>query len=300
MRPILQTFKDQQLPMTIRCRVVRGDAMRSPFHYHPEIEIVYIVEGRTRWMVGDHIDAFEPGNLFIFGPDLPHQVIGRGGSAGRGSTVNLHLIQFRREGFGESFLGLPELNRVREVLDRSVRGLHFSGEEAAKAGAEMGRMIRAPGTRRMSQLLALLEHLGHSARGRPLTCPGYLTTVRPGLSERFDQSRAYVLEHFQDPSLTQARVGDAIGMSASAFSRFFAGRYGQPFSDFLNEVRIGQACRMLQESDATIGEISFACGFANLSNFNRRFRGMKGLTPSAFRKAVHLRWSGAETKMNRW
>lgn len=96
------------------------------------------------------------------------------------------------------------------------------------------------------------------------------------------------MERFDDPDLNQTRVGRSVGMSASAFSRFFARRSGKPFSRFLNEVRIGQACRKLQESEATIGEICYACGFANLSNFNRRFRQLKGLTPSDFRKKVRL------------
>lgn len=234
-------------------------------------------------VVGDHIAPFLPGDIAILGSNLPHLYMESKPSVPRSDWAQSRVIQFRRDCFGESFFDVPEMNGVARLIKRAERGLKFSGDGAAAAISVMERLFKLD---RISRIPCFLELLGVMAQTKDveiLASPGYSPSLSSWDGKRLDRVCSLVKERFSEP-LSQAEVAREVNMSPPAFSRYFGKRTGMTFVNFLNEVRIGHACRQLQETDKTILEICFESGFSNLSNFNRRFRDIRSTTPSAYRR----------------
>lgn len=274
------------LPLTaetsFQCREFSGPELNCPIHLHPEIEILHVVRGSGEWIIGNHIGTMKTGRIALLGPDLPHALKMTAGRRDKDDAPPcIRVVQFRRDCFGPELFEIPELRAIRTLLERALRGLEFAASAAVEA--TLLQLVQAAPPHRPALLLALLGALA-DLPGTPLTSPGYLSTFRPGHSERLDRIQRLVLEHFGNPALNQEEAARRLAISPSALSRFFKRRTGKDFSRFLTEVRIGQACRMLEETETSILEISAACGFANLSNFNRRFRQIKNTTPRTYRR----------------
>ena len=191
-------------------------------------------------------------------------------------------IQFLPACLGKEFLALPEMRGVGALLDASRRGLEFDGDTAAAAGQVLDDLWQARGVGRVARLLDLLG-LFAAGRATPLASEGYRPTRAHADAGRLERATAYINANLcRDVRLNAA--ARAAHLSPGAFSRFFRRHTGQPFVEYVIGLRIGRACRSLLESDRTIAEVAFACGFGNLSNFNRQFRRLRGMTPREFRK----------------
>ncbi|WOO39601.1 AraC family transcriptional regulator [Rubellicoccus peritrichatus] len=233
--------------------------------------------------VGDHIEPFFPGDFAILGGNLPHLYMNSMPPAPKSDWAQSRVIQFRRDCFGEGFFDVPEMKDVAQLFRRAGRGLKFTGDSAAAAIKVMERLFKTNRASRISCFIELLELMADAPDVESLASPNYAPSLSSWNGERLDQVCNLVRERFAEP-LSQAEVAKAVNMSPPAFSRYFGKRTGRTFVSFLNEVRIGHACRQLQESDKTILEICYESGFSNLSNFNRRFRDIRSMTPSEYRK----------------
>jgi AraC-like DNA-binding protein len=271
---------------SLKCFEFEKDAFDCPFHFHPEFEITRIVSSSGVRVVGDHSGTFAPGDLVLHGENLPH-LYRSVCPAGAGSErARAQVIQFRRDFLGAGFFALPETAGIKALLERGARGLFFTGPFARNLGELISAMMVAQPLARITGLVDILGRMSTARLVEPLSSPGYMPLFRPGESSRLDRACAEVNDHYYDPELTQERVARQVGMSPAAFSRFFRQRTRQTFSHYLRDVRLGQACRMLQETEDTILTIAFACGFGNLSHFNRCFREIKRMTPSAYRQSL--------------
>lgn len=265
-------FRDFDLP-----------AFDSPWHFHPEFELTLVTAGTGRRFVGDHIEAYEPGDLVLLGPELPHywhsEVPEKGGSRSRSLVV-----QFLPGFLGAEFFNLPELDAVKRLFSGASRGLYFAGPTRERASKTLlGMADRSP----QGQLFGLLEALDVLSRSpdvRMLASEGFAPMLDTGTEERINRCQAYIFDHLGEP-LRLEHVATHMNMSPSAFSRYFKRVMGKTFSHFVNELRIGQACRALLDTDRPIAEIAFESGFNNLSNFNRRFKELHGVSPRKFREA---------------
>ncbi|HLL89407.1 MAG TPA: AraC family transcriptional regulator [Tepidisphaeraceae bacterium] len=261
------------------------DAARFPFlwHFHPEYELTLIPRGRGHRFVGDHVDRYGPGDLVLLGPDLPHTWHAPPGPPRSQQAV---VIQFRRDCFGSGFFELPELAPVAALLDRSRQGLQFTG--AARDGAA-GRMAAMGGSTplgRVRELLAILELLA----GAPAQNVRALSSraFNPVLSDRgrrtIDRVCRFLAERYTSPDVSLGQAAAVAHLSPAAFSRFFRRVTGRTFTAWVADLRVGRACQLLAETDRTIATIALDCGFANLSNFNRRFLAHKGVRPRDYRR----------------
>lgn len=257
------------------------------WHRHAELELTLIVASCGTRLVGDNIETYESGDLVLLGPDLPHAWRSDPSFGGRdGARRRLHraiVVQFREDFLGTSFLQAPELRQVRQLFQAAGRGLQVLGSLRDEVARRLQDLGRAEGPDRLLGLLGILVILAQTRSSlRPLA-RGKLQIPPPeGELHRIDRVLAYLAAHHTEP-INQARVAAILGLSPAGFSRFFRRATGRTFSRYLGELRIGRAAQLLIETDRPILEISFDSGFANLSNFNRRFRSLKGVTPSAFR-----------------
>ncbi len=251
------------------------------WHFHPECEIHLITATTGRAFVGDHIGTFEPGNLVLTGPNLPHNWIS---DIPTGATVSQRclVLQFTAEfAAGVSAL-FPEMAFLKALLAEAARGVEFAPGTGHAARPVMDELLTAAGGRRLELLFALLGLLQADNRRRPLASAGY----RPVPAETVNQPLNHVLAHISrnlGHDLRETDLAALSGYSPSAFCRAFQRHTGMTFVSYVNSLRISRACELLIGSQRRIIDICFDVGFSNLSNFNRQFLAQKAMPPSAFR-----------------
>lgn len=259
-------------------RVARGQGFGFEWHQHPECELTLIETGTGQRFVGDHIDAYRPGDLVLIGSDLPHTWASHPESAKSHRAV---VIQFDPDWLTRMLEDTPEARSIHTLTLRCRRGLRFTGPAQAHAAALMPKMLKQQGMQRVLSFIGLLDKLAHSRGATPLASPAF-DAAGSVADARIDRVCRYIHDHATEP-ITQADAARLVHMSGPAFSRFFKRRVGMTYSRYVHELRIGHACRLLLETDTPVTDACFASGFNNLSNFNRVFRSIKGESPRAYR-----------------
>jgi AraC-like DNA-binding protein len=267
---------------SLACKAFRSPAFTVPWHFHPECELTLIVQGRGTRYVGDSIARFGDGDLVFMGPNLPHYWWKDADDRREAGAV---VLQFDEGIAGGAPFDLPEGTLIRRLLGNARRGVVFSGTVRDRVAA---RLIDLPGLQPWARFCGLLEILGLLAESAPfrwLASEGYAPELDENDGKRLTAVSRYVHESFHSP-ISQPHAAGLAGLSPAAFSRYFHKRMGRTFETYVNEVRIGHASRLLRETENTVAEIAFSCGFNNLSNFNRRFLQFRRVAPTKYRRGV--------------
>lgn len=255
----------------------------TPWHYHPEFEIVLIKQSSGKKYVGSSISEFEPDDLCMIGSLLPHFYRNTQEYHEPGSqlTASSYVIHFREDCLGETFWALPEVASVKELLARSKKGLQFGKAIALEAKPLIEELFRKQGMARIVAFLRVMQLLSETEDYVYLNKHS-IELRNEADSDRIKKVYEFVMQHFkEDICLNDA--AQLANMSESAFSRYFKKRTRLTFSNFLTGVRVEYACRKLRETEKSIAEIAFESGFNNLSNFNRQFKLLKKMTPFAYK-----------------
>lgn len=271
---------DPACPLTLLD--VRADSFTYPMHYHPEIELTLILQGRGQRYVGDSIQSFEPGDLVLVGASTPHcwQSDRR-----FGHTVRALVLQFPQDIFGADFLERPLGRPLRELFERAERGLCFS-EQIRGRTAERMRAMFHPSQRNLDRVGSLLHILSDLAQPDQQTVLGLGTLPGPGSPQShatIEKVLAYIDLNLER-EISQREVAKMAGLSTAGFSRFFSRNLGKTFVTYVAELRIKRACQLLLDNQHGIAAVARLSGFHNLANFNRRFFRFKGMTPSEYRR----------------
>lgn len=279
MKPALEAPRSGMSPDSL----VAFERVESSFawnwHYHPEVELTWICQGRGTRLVGDHSSAYAPNDLVLLAPNLPHTWASAVSSRHNRAIV----VQFRPQLFPEPVLGLPQFAAVAGLLHEARHGVRFPPEIAKRLGASLRRLPTRSGLSRWLELARLLDRLASCRDREILASSRYQHHRSLKLSSRLERVTDFLEKHCtEDVSLEQA--AEITGLTPSAFSRFFHKMTHRTFTGYRNACRIREACRMLAETDLSITEIAFTCGFGNLSNFNRRFLQEKRVVPREYRR----------------
>ncbi|AKD03276.1 AraC family transcriptional regulator [Pontibacter korlensis] len=252
-----------------------------PLHYHEEYELnfVYNAKGAKR-IVGDNIETIGDIELVLVGSNLPH-----GWFTHECESTEIHeiTIQFHRDLFDEKFLRRNQLSHVRALLERAAKGVLFSQETTAAFQARMERLTTKNGFDSVLELMSILHDLSLS-RGMRTLCNACFSDKHFSYNSRRIEKAFEFMEAYYDKDISLADVAKVVNMPEVSFSRFIKKRTGRTFIESLNEIRLGHASRLLIDTTQTVAEVSFNCGFNNLSYFNRIFRKKNGCTPTDFRK----------------
>jgi AraC-like DNA-binding protein/quercetin dioxygenase-like cupin family protein len=260
---------------------VTARRFRFVYHYHPEIELIYFAQGGGIEFVGGSGQVFNPGHLVLLGSNLPHLWI----NDAKCHYAEICVVQFKPELFGEHLLVLPELSRLKVLIDAASKGVEFSSLIASQIGPLLMRLGAESGAKRLLTLFEILVLLSRDTQSRTL-CTNAHNHQHEATAEqkrRINQVYHYLNEHFRD-SCSVSEVAKAAGMSPTAFSRFFRHETGRTLVEVLIELRISYACKLLRDTDKNIAEIAYECGYSNLANFNRQFRWRCRMTPKTYRK----------------
>lgn len=276
-----QPFLEKLIPADCSFLAYLREKDQFPFewHYHPEYEIVAILEGDGERFVGDHLELYHAGDVVLTGPDLPHTWRSKESSRCNRAIV----IQFGREFLGSAFITAPELAHVRRLLEASHHGLVFRGTVRTRALHLIEAMLELREFPRLLKLLELLELLSKAGPRQERLSSQLFDKLPEGTERtRFEEAFSEIVKNYRVP-IWQAEVAKRLHMTPGTFSRLFKRHCGRGFTQCLIEYRVAIACRLLQETDLQVTEICERCGFLNLSNFNRQFRKVKGLSPRSYR-----------------
>lgn len=255
----------------------------AQWNFHPEYELHLIRHSRGHYMVGDHAGRFGPGNLVLVGPNLPHVWFSDLDHADQVIERRDVVVQFRGEWL-ESLMRLcPELRRVETLIQDSERGVLFTGLEADTAAHRLEAMGGQDELVRVSTLIELLGRLTRSDY-HVLASPNYHLRRTGVHSGQVDAILVYIHRHF-NRHISMTAMARWQGMTPSTFSRFFKQATGDTFVAFVRRLRIDQACRLLLDPRYSVADICFMTGYSNLSNFNRHFRRLTGMTPREYRQS---------------
>lgn len=275
-------FQQIETAAEVSWKVHRRSEERFGFewHFHPEHELTFITAGTGRRFVGDSIEEYTPGDLVLTGPDLPHTYASHESSV-PGEAV---VVQFRSDFLGKELFEVPDLAPIGIMLAKASSGLCFPGPRLAAVDATLRGLPERPGPERTIDLLQVLLLLARAGNVRPLASSGYRPTLNHSTRDRLDAICGYLQAQYSEP-VELSEVARVAHLSPAACSRFIHRTMGRTLTEYLNEVRIGAACRLLTETDRRVAEIATTCGYPNLANFNRQFRKLKGTTPRAYRDA---------------
>lgn len=253
------------------------------YHYHPEYDILLsLKDHRGRFISGDHTGPLERGTLIMNGPNIPHALHTGLPDEEDWSRPSLAVIQFSEDSLGREFLERQEMRPIREFLHAARWGFEFVGDTRERAAEIILGMRDLGELERLFELFRLLRLFAESSERRVLASPAYAPSLRERDITRLDR----VVRHLHAEMARLIRletVARVAGLTPKSFCRFFRANTGKTLIEYVNAMRVGEACRLLVETGRPVTEIAFAVGFNNLSNFNRRFRELKGLSPREFR-----------------
>ncbi|MFI8378359.1 AraC family transcriptional regulator [Leeuwenhoekiella sp. NPDC079379] len=254
------------------------------WHFHPELELVLIVKSTGTRFVGDSIEKFNEGELVLLGKNLPHMWI-NDPSYYKGSTdlkAEAIAVHFKKEFLGIQFFETPEMKAIAHLISRASLGIVFPDISKALKKKIKG-LIKLNDFDKVVSLLQILQELAKNSNSRILSSNGFVKPFNNNDSQDLKKIYEYIFKNFNKP-ISSNKVAEVANMNPSAFSRFFTKIHRKSFTRYLNEIRVGYACKMLIEGEQKIISICYESGFRNVSNFNRQFKLIRGITPNEFAK----------------
>lgn len=252
------------------------------WHFHEEFELALILQSSGMRFVGDGIGKFGAVELVLMGKNLPHMWMNDKQYFDKetGLQAEAIVVHFKREFLGTSFFEVPEMKPIGQLLDLAARGIKFEQIHADMIATIKG-LLKLDATSRLLQLLDILSQLSKNKNYQLLSSSGFVNNFRKTENRRLDKMYEYIFQNFNTP-IRSSDVAKIMWMNNAAFSRFFKKIHRKSFTRYLNEIRIGYACKLLLAGNESITSICYLSGFNNVSNFNRQFKLIKGTSPSAY------------------
>jgi len=256
----------------------RLKVLYDQLHQHSEIQISYVEQGAGTLIVGDTINTFSPGDILVLGGYLPH--VFRTDTKFSEETV-VYTLFFDKNSFGKHFFDLPDMGIIRDFFNESEYGMKLLNpkDKIIKLFLSLKNQNKV---QRISSLLLIID-LITKAEKIALSSFVYKKKYTDDEGKRMNDVFNYSMENYMEP-ITLENIAEIANMSRNAFCRYFKKRTNKTFFQFLIEIRVEHACKYLYRNpDQSISSISGLCGFQNIANFNRKFKEVKGITPSHYR-----------------
>jgi AraC-like DNA-binding protein len=260
-----------------------GQRENLPFwHFHPELELVYVDKGQGKRHIGNHLSYFHNSQLLLIGANLPHHgFIDR--LTSKGSET---IIQFKPDFLGEGFFQLPETRSINGLFERAKSGVLFKPEVRKTVGPKIKNIVKYSGLERILRFLEILLDLSNSRDYNLLNLEGFTFETTLKESDRINMIFKHINQNFERP-ISLEEIADVASMTVPSFCRYFKRSTGKTFTRFVNEYRIVQARRLLTETSGSITSISYECGFNNFSHFNKLFKEFTGKSASQYRNELN-------------
>jgi AraC-like DNA-binding protein len=261
------------------------------WHFHPEYQLFLVLEGRGTRFIGDDMRSFNPNDLVVTGPNLPHLWRNDQEYFEKESRLKTRgiVVYFPEDFLGNQMGEKEEYEELHTLLKRASLGLEVVGKTNELIKMKLKNLLQKKGLERIIGLLEILLVISRSNEVKTIVQAGYTNANKESEKDRMSRVYEFVMVQFQN-DIKQEEVAAIINMTSSSFSRYFKTRMNKSFSDFLSEVRISHACKLLPTENLNISEISYESGFNTLSNFNRQFKERMGMTPKSYKRDFQTRF----------
>ncbi|RXK61550.1 AraC family transcriptional regulator [Lacibacter luteus] len=267
---------------------IRHDVVQyfyNRWHFHPEIELLHIQKGTGLQFIGDSIQRFKKDDVILVGANLPHLWRCDDAYFQKSKTLRAqsNVIHFKEDFWGERFLELPENKKLKQLLEKAKRGISISGATRQFVIAQMEQMLEAKDSDRIVLLLQILGRIAQSKQLKLISSAGFSTQLEQKSTDKINSVYAYTLAHFKE-KISLKKIAEVSNISPNSFCRYFKVHTRKTYSNFLHELRVGHASKLLIENKLSISQICYESGFNNVTNFYKTFKRFTGQTPLAFQQ----------------
>lgn len=258
---------------------------QSRWHYHQEFELSFITEGSGSRIVGDSVEEFHPGDLIFIGPHIPHVWLPEDKHRRQhsGRTLESVYMLFNHGILPAGLTDLPEFAHVRNAISLSQRGIRITGETLNEVSRIMLQLPYMNSIRRLMFFYEIMDYIGKSESFSYLASSDYVKSKFETTNKRVNLIHEFLMKNYQN-EIDLKEVAEIVHMAPASVCRFFKSSTGLTIFEYLNKIKIDYSCQLLMNSDMNIVDISYDCGFNNLSHFNKQFKKFNGTTPTQFRK----------------
>jgi AraC-like DNA-binding protein len=286
MRPqLLKVSKGPDRSFSVRRDLVPH--VNNRWHYHSEVELIHFKKGEGTQFIGDSMKRFKAGDVVIVGSNLPHywRFDDAFFEENTKAVADIRVSHFNESFWGNDFLSLPENNTIRGVLDRAKRGLQVTGKARQKVAEIMEQLLEAEGTQRIILLIEALSAIGNCKQLVPLSSIGFKPDLIEVESDRINAIYEYSIKNFKR-KIQLEEIAEVANISPNSFCRYSKSRTRKTYSQFLIELRVGHACRLLIENNQCIKRLCYESGFNNFTSFHKYFKMITGKSPLAYQREI--------------
>lgn len=258
-----------------------GAKEHTIWHYHPEIELVFVNQGAGKRQIGSHISCYRDGDLILIGSNLPHCGLMDKNAGNKSQTV----IHMKEDFLGNDFFSIPEMAKIQKLFDIAKNGIAFSGKTKSKIGEKMEVMEYQTDFQRLLSILNILNELAISEEYTVLNAEGFAMQSEVKDNDRINVVFNHVKNNFQE-DISLDEIADVVNMTVPSFCRYFKKITNKTFTQFVNEYRLAHASKLLAEKPLSITEVCYESGFNNFSHFNKSFKAFTGQNPSEYRNQL--------------
>lgn len=262
--------------------------INNRWHYHAEVELIYFKKGKGTQFIGDSIQSFNDGDVVIVGSNLPHywrfddtyfekQNI---------ESIDVSVVHFNENFWGSSFLNLPENQELKKILQQSKRGIQVLGDDREQIGLLISKIIETEGSKKIILLIDALLRIGNSKEVNYLSSIGFKYNFQESEKDRVYAIYNYTIANFKK-KITLHEIAEVAKVSPNSFCKYFKSRNRKTYSQFINEIRVGHACKLLIENKMNVKEICFDSGFYNFASFHKYFKSITGKSPLHYQKTFN-------------
>ncbi len=258
---------------------------QTAWHYHQEFELSFITEGSGKRIVGDSVESFHPGDLIFIGPRIPHVWIS--GEMARtqhsGRTLESVYLLFNQDILPQELISLPEFKDVKRAIKLSERGMLIQEDTLNQVSKIMLQLPYQDRMKRLMLFYEILHIIGNSQSFTLLASEAYVKSKFETSNTRVNNIHEFLMNNYRE-EINLEEIAELVHLAPASVCRFFKSATGQTIFNYLNKIKVDYACNLLMNTDLNIVDISYDCGFNNLSHFNKQFKQITGKTPSQYRK----------------
>lgn len=251
------------------------------WHYHPEIELVYVNGGSGKRQIGSHVSYYSDGDLILIGSNMPHCGLTDSLTGNKSETV----LQMKLDFLGNDFFKIPEMKKIQNLFEIANGGIAFSGKTKKIIGEKIEILEYQTDFQRLLSILNILNSLANSTDFKLLNAEGFSLQTDIKDNDRINVVFNFVKNNFKE-DIPLDQIADMVSMTVPSFCRYFKKITNKTFTQFVNEYRLVHASKLLAEKPLSITEVCFECGFNNFSHFNKSFKAFTGQNPSEYRNQL--------------
>ena len=284
MKPLLEK-SIENLNQSYLVKTLKEPFFDPNWHFHPHYQLFTVIKGTGTRFIGDDIRHFNIGDTVFLAPNMPHLWRSDREYFEKDSQLMTEgiVVYFKEDFLGSEFFEKSEMYDIKTLLKKSERGLDLTGQLKEELVNDLKNLHVDSGFQGIIKILSILDKLSKSTDYQYIASTTYSNTHKISETERMRMVHEYVLKHFKE-NINLSTVASLSNMTDAAFCRYFKSRTNKTFSDFVKEIRIGNACKMLQDENKSISQTCYESGYNTVSNFNNQFKSLKGVSPKQYQK----------------